>query len=75
MHLDFKTYYKDTVVKMVWYWHTERHTDKWNGKAIPGEKTLQMWSMIFDKGAKAIQWEKNNLFISSEKTVCTCKKK
>lgn len=49
---------------MVWYWHTERHTNKWNGKAIPGEKTLQMWSVIFDKGAKAIQWEKNNLFIS-----------
>ena len=28
------------------------------------EKTLQMWSMIFDKDAKTIQWGKDNLFIS-----------
>lgn len=41
------------------------------------KKTLQMWSVVFDKGAKAIQWEKKIIFlsVSSETTVCTCKKK
>jgi hypothetical protein len=57
-----KLYYREIVTKTVQYWYNDRQENQWNRMEDPEMNPNTCGHLIFDKGAKTIQWEKREHF-------------
>ena len=59
---DLKLGFRAVMIMTAWYWYSDRQVDQWYRIEDPEMNTHIYGHLIFDKGAKTIQWKKDSIF-------------
>ena len=60
--LDFRIYWKNILIKIVWYQSKNRHIEQCNRIKSPEDDSHTYGQLICNKGGKNVQWRKNSSF-------------
>jgi hypothetical protein len=66
---DIKIYYRAIVIKTAWYWYSERQVGQWNRIEDPEMNPHTYGHLMFDKGAKTIQWKQDRILKKWSNTI------
>ena len=66
---DLKLYYRAIVIKTASYWYSDRQVDQWNRIEDREMYPHTHGHLIFDKGAKTIQWKNDSIFNKLERAI------
>ena len=58
------------IILTLWFWNKHRHIDQYNRTSSPEINSCVCGQMVFDMGAKTIQWGKDSLLKNFAKTRC-----
>jgi hypothetical protein len=59
---DLKLNYREIVIKTALYWYSNKQLHQWNRIEDPEMNPHTYGPLIFDKGAKTIQWKNDSIF-------------
>jgi hypothetical protein len=59
---NLKLYYREIMIKTAWDWYSDRQVDQWNRMEDPEKNPHTYAHLIFDNGAKTIQWKEDSIF-------------
>jgi hypothetical protein len=59
---DLRLYYRAIVIKTALYWYSDRQVGQWNRIEDPEMNLHTYGHLIFDEGAKTIQWKRDSIF-------------
>jgi hypothetical protein len=59
---ELKLYYRAIVIKISWYWYSNRQVYQWTRIDNPEMNPHNYGHLIFDKVTKTFHWKKDRIF-------------